>query len=488
MNKKALLALLLVMSLLLSSCALVVKNEAVDAATPIITVGDTVYTKTEVQTSVNSYLDYMASYYSNYYGYTIDTTSETVISSAQDEVIDMLVEEAVKAQKITELGLDLTDEETAEVDEEYNSYYDLFASMMGTSTDLTEEEQKAQIEYYMYSYFGVTHDSMIESKKEEKLKAYAVKDVVVTDEEIQADFDSKVEEAKTSYESDLSAYGTAVNNGDTVYYRPAGYRMVKNLLVKLTDADSTAISSIQSKATEQSTAMDTAKAAVEAVEGADLEALAAQCAVTVAVDEASATTTDLDAIAVNTYVATVVDSFEATEDEAQTALYQNVRDYVAAKALNEAYTADLAAANETAYARIAPKADELLARLDAGEDFATVCAAESEDSGMQGTSTTATNGYAVCENFSSFDSAFTAAAMAIPEVGGHSDKTAGSYGYYIIGYVAEVQEGPVDLADVKDGISADLLSTKQDTTYDEAVAAWIAAANAKIDKNALNDN
>ena len=56
MNKKSLLALLLSCMLLLSSCSLIVKDPVVDAATEIIKVGDKVFTKAEVNQSVDAYL------------------------------------------------------------------------------------------------------------------------------------------------------------------------------------------------------------------------------------------------------------------------------------------------------------------------------------------------------------------------------------------------------------------------------------------------
>ena len=486
MNKKALLALMLVLTMLLSSCSLVVKNAEVDAATPIVTVNDKVYTKAEVQSYVTSYLNSIASQYSQY-GYSYDTTSADNISSAQDYVISYLTEEAVKEQKMAEWGLDtLTEEEQASVDEEYQSWYDLVAGMITRDESMTDEEYQEEVEYYVYYFTGSTKESLVASMKEDKLKNEAVKDVVVTDEEIQAEYESRVEEAKTSYESDLSAYGEAVNDGETVYYRPAGYRMVKNLLIKLTDADNSLIDGLNSKATEQSTAMSTAKSAVEAVEGADLEALAAQ--VTVSVEQATTEAAEEGTVVIPSYAATVTDTFDPTDDEATATLQQNVRDYVTAQALYNAYTEAAAKATEDAYANIAPKADELLARLDAGEDFDTVMAENTEDTGMQGDSTTAKNGYAVCEGFSSFDSAFVEAAMAIPAVGGHSDKTRGSYGYYIIGYASEVTEGAVDLADVKDVIQSELLSDKQDEAYTAAVEQWISEAKVVTDKKSLNDN
>ena len=60
MKKKALLAMLLVMTLLLSSCALIKKDEAVDAATVILKLGDEEITKAEVQKATQATLGNMA--------------------------------------------------------------------------------------------------------------------------------------------------------------------------------------------------------------------------------------------------------------------------------------------------------------------------------------------------------------------------------------------------------------------------------------------
>ena len=60
MHKKALLALLLVMAMALSGCTLIEKDLAVDRATEIIRVGDTVYTKGQIQDETQYQLNYMA--------------------------------------------------------------------------------------------------------------------------------------------------------------------------------------------------------------------------------------------------------------------------------------------------------------------------------------------------------------------------------------------------------------------------------------------
>ena len=72
-------------------------------------------------------------------------------------------------------------------------------------------------------------------------------------------------------------------------------------------------------------------------------------------------------------------------------------------------------------------------------------------------------------------------------MGDVSDKVEGIYGYYIIKYVADVEEGPVALDEVRDVLTNSVLTTKQNDTYDAAVEAWVEAAHAKIDRKALEN-
>ena len=88
MQKKALLACLLALAMLLTSCSLIKKDAAVDAATEIVRVGDTVFTKGEIQQMVTSYLNEQQSYYHSYYGQNIDITSEVI--DFHNEVVDII--------------------------------------------------------------------------------------------------------------------------------------------------------------------------------------------------------------------------------------------------------------------------------------------------------------------------------------------------------------------------------------------------------------
>lgn len=506
MHKKALLALLLAVTMLLSGCALIEKDEAVDRATEIIKVGDNVHTKGEIQDQVNYQLNYMSLIYSMY-GMSYDTTDADNISSVTDSVIDSLIENDVKNMKIKELGLDqLTEEETAELENEiaddWQSTRDQVQSYYLSDTELTGDELEKAIDETCEEY-GITYEDVVESTKEtylqNKLKSETVKDVTVTDEELQTELDSKAESAKTTYTSSPASYGTAVNNGTTVYYRPAGYRMVKQILVKFTENDQAVIDELTTLHSDAETAVTEATTALTDLGVEDADALAAQVTVTVeAAEEATedaATTTDLVATDTDlTATATDLTVKNANVTDVTTAFTEEVTDEVAeaaktlaqAKAEEAFYADQLAAAKTQAYANIAAKADEILAKISGG-DWDTLMAEYTEDPGMQGDAATAKTGYAVSEATTNMDTAFTTAALALANVGDVSDKVEGIYGYYIIKYESDVAEGPVTLDEVRDTLTESVLTTKQNNTYDEAVEKWVSEANATVDRNALNN-
>ena len=464
MHKKTLLAAMMALVLLLSGCALIVKDEAVDNAREIIRMGDKVITKGEVKEQTEYELNYMSSMYAMY-GYSYDVTDPSNIARAQEEAINGLKEDLALTAKAAELGLDqLTDEETASVKEAAQSSYDNAVTYVKNYM-LTDEEKEgkddeaiAKLVEDRLTELGVSLDSYIESETktevDNKLRAYAIKDVAVTDEEIQAEFDSKVESDKTTYAENAGAWATAANNGTTLYYTPAGVRRVKQILIKFKDEDQDAIDEANKQVTDATTARSTAQAKIDAanetlkIEGDTDEIKAAR-------EQAQA---DLDAA-------------QKELDEADNALA------AASQAVTDA--------TDKAFANIDEETDAVLASLDAeGADWQAIMDEKNQDPGMKNNE----KGYAVSSDMTSFDAAFVEAAMALEKPGDHSGKVKGtSYGYYIIRYESDETEGPISLEDVKESISSSLLSSKQTEAYNAAKAQWVEEAGIKVDLNALKD-
>jgi len=75
---------------------------------------------------------------------------------------------------------------------------------------------------------------------------------------------------------------------------------------------------------------------------------------------------------------------------------------------------------------------------------------------------------------------FTTAAMALVKAGDVSAPFHTQYGTHIVKYISDLAEGVVPLADIKDAISKELLTTKQDDLFNTTLNQWVTDANAKI--------
>ena len=459
MRKKALLALMMAAILLLSGCALIKKDQAVDDATEIIRMGDQVITKKEVKALTNSVLSNYSQSMQMYYNQGIDMDDPQYVSMAQEEAINQFKNDLALTAKAKELGLDqLTDEELEAVKtsaQEELTYYQDYAKLLNQSAlEGKTDEEAAQFVNELIEANGINLDALTEAATknaiDKKLKDYAVKDITVTDEEIQADYDSKVEANKTTYSENPGSWATAANNKSTLYYTPAGVRRVKQILVKFKDEDKTAIDDANKQLKDANSALSTAQAKVDSAQS----------------------TVDTEGI---------TDEDKAKAEETLTAAKQELDE--ADKAV-QAATQAVTEATDKAFANIDEKADAVLALLaEENADWQKIMDENNEDDGMKDNE----KGYGVAAGMSNFDTAFVDAAMALEKIGDISPKTKGQYGYYIIRYDSDEAEGPVALDAVKETISSALLSTKQDDAYEAAKTQWVEEAGIKVDLNALKD-
>ena len=447
MRKKSLLVLLMAAVMLLSGCELIKKDQAVDDATPILTLGDQVINKKAFLAEQNYQLAYMSYYYSMF-GQSLDTSSKEAIETARDLAATSLKESLALNAKAKELGLDvLTEEEEAKAQEDAKTAYESareeykaeFFKDTTLEGDALEEALTAKMDengYTMdYSLTGA-RNSIVYSK----IQDYIYRDVAVTDEDIQADYDSKVAADQEKYAENAGSFASAANGTTTLYYTPAGVRRVKQILIKFKEEDSTAISDAQAKVTSANGSIEAAQLVVDD-ENADAEAKTA----------------------------------------AQTALDE-------AKAELEAAQAALDEAKKTAYANIDADADAVVEALANGGDWTALSEEKNEDPGMKAGALNAERGYAVASGMTNFDSAFVDAAMALEKVGDVSGKVASdAYGYFIIKYESDMPEGAVALDSVKDSIYDALLTSKKNETYSATVDEWVKAAGIKEDLGALNN-
>lgn len=462
MKKTGLIALLLALLLVLTGC---------QSANEVLSVGSVSYTLTDLEgmeAYLRDYYDYMGQMYMMYYGFNPMSYTDADI---RDEALNTLAVQAVVIDKANQLKLnELTEEEKAElearVDASLEEYRANIKATLTFAEDATEEQKKKAVDEEMAKQ-GITRNVAYKSEHDslmiERAQAYATKDVTVSEEEFVTAFNDQVATEKESYAADLSAYGVDVLNGGSPLYAPAGYRNVKQILIRYNEEDSekiTAINSAMYTAAAQLVSAES-KAAELLGEEADLDALKAE--VTVTLNEIT------DPTAITVKESTAAFTTEMTEEAAAA-----VKALAEADAIGRAYEEQMNLAVEAALANIAPEADEVLSRLEAGEDWDTLAAQYNDDPGMMEGAATAVTGYPVCEGFAQFDQAFVNAAMSIESVGQWSDKTVGkTYGYYIIQYTSDVPEGEVDKEAVRESMTAELLAAKKEEAFSAALDQWV---------------
>ncbi len=454
MKKSAIIALMLACLMLLSGCGLIVKDAKVDAARTVIKVNGEIKNKETFMKEYDAALlrqQQLAAMYKAY-GMQAPPTDEKQILQ---DTLNASARQMVMEQKAAELKLDvLTPDEQKAAEEDAKHQYEselnyvksqFFAgtALEGEALDTAVKERAAKE--------GVTEEAFIQSSVSrtvmDKLRTEAIKDVTVSAEEIQTEYNTRVENDKLAFADNLNGYGQAMLQGKTAYFVPAGYRYVKQVLIKFTEEDQEAINSARSALAPLNTAVTEAQTAFDQNE----EALKAE----------GLSTEDLQALT-------------DKKAELQSALEEAQSAVAMAQQNREAAT-------EKGYASIAEKAQGIYTRAQEGESFDELIKEYNEDPGQPET------GYAIREGFTDFDDAFVTPAMALENPGDVAEPSKGMYGYYIVQYAGPVKEGAVELTEVKDLIQEELLSARQNEVYENTVQQWIAASEVEVFPDVVKD-
>ena len=371
------------------------------------------------------YISYM---YSSY-GYSMDGYEDII----KQDLATSMVNAAVEQYKAKELGLDaLTEEKTAELQQQAAETMNGYVSNYRTqfeSEELSEEEIVEKTLAFLNEN-GVTEESLIRQLSEqtaaEQLFENVTKDIDVTDEELQDIYGQNVLNDMNTY-SDSYAYESAVRAGTTIYWRPEGYRNVKQVLVAFTDDQKTAYTELNSKI-------------------ADLEA-------------------ELDAI-----LNPAEETAEATEAPAEET----------APRTEEEVRADLDQANadlDALYAELQPTVDEVVSMFNEGTmTIDALIATYGGDPGSINADGT-TNTYLVSAASTAYDPAFTEAAMSVEEIGGLSEPSRGMYGFYLVYYDSDAEAGQTDFEAIRDELYSLTLEQARTDAYSEQLATWCEELN-----------
>ena len=378
------------------------------------------------------------------YGLSIDDYADDI----KADILKSLVKNAVVDAKAAELGLGELDDETrakleAEAAETFESYVTSYKSYFAAE-DATDEEAREQTIAALEQY-GMTLDTLtqqtIEGYVDEQVYNYITADVAVTDEDIQTEYDAMVAEDQENYANDYS-YNSARNNGETIAWNPEGYRAVKHVLIKFDDEQSKLYNELQST-------LDSLNAELEALDAPAAEAPA---------EAAEAPAEDAGAEA------------EAPEETPEPTPEPRSREEI------QADIGNVATEIEALYSQLLPQAQQVIDEFNGGADFNSLIEKYNADPGMK-SEPTATNGYAVAANSTTWDPAFTEGAMSIGAVGQISGPVYGKNGIHVIYYLSDITPGPVALEDIAGAVKDAAQENKLSKTYDDQINAWVEAAN-----------
>jgi hypothetical protein len=386
------------------------------------------------------------------YGLSIDDYADGI----KEDILKSLVKSAVIDAKAEALGLSNLDDETiarlqTEATETFENYVDSYRSYFAAE-DATDEEAREQTLAALESY-GMTQDALtqqtIDGYVDEQLYNYVTADVAVTDEDIKAKYDAMVAEAQESYADDYS-YNNARNSGNLIVWNPEGYRAVKHVLIKFDDAQAKQYSELHSTLDSLNAELEALNAPAETetpveIEDADVE-----------VEEAP------------------VEEAEATPETTPEVTPEPTPEPRSREEI-QADIGNIATEIEALYSQLLPQAQQVIDEFNGGADFNSLIEKYNADPGMQN-EPTATNGYAVSANSTTWDPAFTEGAMSIEAVGQISGPVYGQNGIHVIYYLSDITPGPVALEDIADAVKDAALQDKTAETYDNQVNAWVEEA------------
>ena len=289
------------------------------------------------------------------------------------------------------------------------------------------------------AYTGETVPTLAELTRQEeeklvdqKLRQAVVKDVTVTDEDIQALLEELAADQRREFDQDPDLYGFSVNEGEEVFYAPSGYRYVKRLLLQVGTAE---IARLNADYVRAETALNDARARLE-------EATQAH-----------------DQQAIRMYYEEVTNLEEVTER--------------ARKSLNAVLATDWRNADR--------ELALIVEQIANGTDFDSLIAEFGTDTHMP------PQGYAVREGFTGLAPELVSLAMSLDTVGAVSQPVLTPEGYSILQYSGDVPTGLAPLNAVPQALVDGLLEQKQQAAFEAQVSQWLAEADIEIDLSVLED-
>lgn len=169
----------------ITGCKMIEKTPEAIQKTVLAKVGDEKITMADVNSELQAHIDYLIETYGEDYENNIDDSLKEQLKTVRTQVLEQLVDDKVLITKGTELGYMPSDDELATaIEEEKAKFVEAYGG---------EDGLKEALEYYGMS--DEKFNSFVENMvKTEKVKEAMIKDITVSDEEVEQYYNDNIDE------------------------------------------------------------------------------------------------------------------------------------------------------------------------------------------------------------------------------------------------------------------------------------------------------
>lgn len=190
-----------------------------------------------------------------------DLSDSAMYTYFQDLALTYAIEQMLVKQDMRAQGCYDFDKETeAWFAEQGKAAYDAaLADVMESMRDVISTDK--ELREYALAYaksLNVTEQTYVDFYRTQYASAnyyeWLIRDNPITDEDVKAAYDERIAESKALYEDDIAAFETAMTSGAEVWYKPAGYRSILQILLPAQgDTAEAKLQSVQSTVDEINT-------------------------------------------------------------------------------------------------------------------------------------------------------------------------------------------------------------------------------------------
>ncbi len=148
---------------------------------------------------------------------------------------NMLIEQDMRAQGCYDYDEEMENWFVQQGTAAYEEALSEVGEMLRQTLELDEETDMSSYALAYAEGLGVTVESYIDVYRTQyayiKYYEWLNGGETVSDEDVLAEYEARVEQSRTRYENDAAAFETAVNTNQEVWYKPAGYRSILQILL-----------------------------------------------------------------------------------------------------------------------------------------------------------------------------------------------------------------------------------------------------------------